>query len=252
MPTAENGPLIVVSSRDAGFSLTHRHILAAAGYSTDLSLGAEDFASITVGRSVEAVLLDAADAGVAGFCQGLKQDTSTRSAAIIALLRAKAAVALPALIRAGADDVFVCPVEPQRYLDALKHHLSALDDTRARTGLLHAGGLAVDPQSHRAAWRGEQFHLGLLEFRLLGTLIGGAHKVHTRRELIEQAWPRGIFVDPRTVNVHVARLRKALITTTGYDWIRTVRGVGYGLAPLAPGFDHPSDYHPLTDLRLEA
>ncbi len=242
MPIAENGPLIVVSSRDAGFSLTHRHILAAAGYATDLSLGTEDFASITVGRSVGAVLIDATDAGAAGFCQSLRQDTSTRPAAIVALLRARAAGAFPALIRAGADEVFVCPVEPQRYLDAFKHHLSALDGTRARTALRHAGGLAVDLQGHRASWRGEPFHLGLLEFRVLATLIGGTDKVHTRRELIEQAWPSGIFVDPRTVNVHVARLRKALLATTGHEWIRTVRGVGYGWAALAPGLDHPSDY----------
>ncbi|WP_065376454.1 winged helix-turn-helix transcriptional regulator [Ensifer adhaerens] len=252
MPTAENGPLIVVSSRDAGFSLTHRHILAAAGYSTDLSLGAEDFASITVGRSVGAVLLDVPDASAAEFCQGLKQGTSTNSAAIVALLRAKAAVALPALVRAGADEVFVCPVEPQRYLDALKHHLSASDDRRPKTGFLCAGGLAVDPQSHRASWRGEPFHLGLLEFRLLGVLIGGTDKVHTRRELIEHAWPSGIYVDPRTVNVHVARLRKALFSSTGFEWIRTVRGVGYGLAPLDPGLDHPSDYHSRSASNLEA
>ncbi|WP_077966946.1 winged helix-turn-helix domain-containing protein [Ensifer adhaerens] len=251
MPTAENGPLIVVSSRDAGFNLTHRHILTAAGYSTDLALGLDDFASITGERSVEAILLDAPDAAAAGFCQGLKQDNSTRSAAIVALLRAKAAVALPALVRAGADEVFVCPVEPQRYLDALKHHLTSTNDTKTHAAL-HLGSLEIDVQSHRASWRGEPFHLGLLEFRLLETLIRGTDKVHTRGELIERVWPSGIFVDPRTVNVHVARLRKALIATTGYDWIRTVRGVGYGLAPLATGLDHPTNFYPLPDFRLEA
>ena len=252
MPASETAPLIVVSSRDAGFSLTHRHIIAAAGYTTDLALGLDDFLSITGVRSVKAILLDVPDASSAEFCQGLKQEASTNSAAIVALLRAKAAVALPALVRAGADQVFVCPVEPQRYLDAFKNHLSASDNRHPRTGLLCAGGLAVDPQSHRASWRGEPFHLGLIEFRLLETLIAGTDKVHTRGELIEQCWPSGIFVDPRTVNVHVARLRKALLAVTGYDWIRTVRGVGYGLAPLATGLDHPTNFYPLTDFRLEA
>lgn len=251
MPTAEHRPLIVVSSRDAGFNLTHRHILTAAGYLTDLALGLDDFASITGARSVEAVLLDAPDAAAACFCQGLKQDSSTRSAAIVALLRARATVALPALVRSGADAVFVCPVEPQRYLDALKHHLTSPNDTKTHTAL-HHGSLDIDVQSHRACWRGEPFHLGLLEFRLLETLMRGTNKVHTRSELIEQAWPSGIFVDPRTVNVHVARLRKALLATSGYDWIRTVRGVGYGLAPLATGLDHPTNFYPLTDFRLEA
>lgn len=252
MPSAANGPLIVVSSRDPGFSLTHRHILVAAGYATELSLGEEDFAAITIGRSIDAMLLDAADARVAGFCHALKEDEATRSVAIVALMRPKAALALPALIRAGADHVFVCPVEPQRYLDAFKHHLFLADDTRLTAGFLHTGGLAVDLHSHRASWRGEPFHLGLLEFRLLRALIESTDKVHSRRELIEQAWPNGIFVDPRTVNVHVARLRKALFSTTGFDWIRTVRGVGYGLAPLAVGLDHPSDYHPPNETRQEA
>lgn len=252
MPTTENAQLIVVSSRDAGFSLTHRHILTAAGYSTDLALGLDDVASITDGRTVRAVLLDAPDASASEFCQGLKQGTSTNSAAVVALLRARAAIALPALVRAGADEVFVCPVEPQRYLDALKHHLSGSDEGRPRTGLICAGGLAVDPQSHRASWRGEPFHLGLLEFRLLGVLIGGTEKVHTRRELIERVWPSGIFVDPRTVNVHVARLRTALLSMTGFDWIRTVRGVGYGLAPLDPGLDHPPGFPSRIALKLEA
>lgn len=251
MPTAVNGRLIVVSSRDAGFNLTHRHILTVAGYSTDLALGLDDFASITGARSVEAILLDAPDAAAAGLCQGLKQDISTRSSAIVALLRAKAAVALPALVRAGADEVFVCPVEPQRYLDAIKHHLTSSSDTKAHP-VLHYGSLEIDVHSHRASWRGDPFHLGLLEFRLLETLIGGTDKVHTRRELIQQVWPSGIFVDTRTVNVHVARLRKALLATTGYDWIRTVRGVGYGLAPLAPSLDHPLDFNQITNFRLEA
>ncbi|WDZ82010.1 response regulator transcription factor (plasmid) [Ensifer adhaerens] len=240
MPPSDTNskPLVIVSSRDAGFSLTHRHILTVAGYSTDLSSDLEDVMLIAGGRAVDAVLLDAPDIGAATFCQGLKRQISSTRTAVVALLRAKAVGALPAILRAGADEVLICPVEPQQYLNALKHHLADAPTGFAVASRVTSGGLSVDTASHQAYWRGIPFHLSLIEFRLLSTLLHESGRVFSRRDLIERAWPAGVFVDPRTVNVHVARLRKALLRLTGIDWIRAVRGVGYGLALPGPRQDH--------------
>lgn len=236
MPTADTKrkPLIVVSSRNVEFSLTHRHILMTAGYATDLSSDLEDTMLIVGGRAVDAVLLDASDASAASFCEGLKRQPPMSETPVVALLRAKAVRELPMLLHAGADEVFICPVSPQQYLDSLDQYLLA-DTTKVRRHhRLSSGKLSVDLTSHRAYWGEEPFHLGLIEFRLLSNFISEVGRVFTRREIIEKAWPAFVFVDPRTVTVHVARLRKILLGITGFDWIRTVRGVGYGLVSQDP------------------
>jgi two-component system phosphate regulon response regulator PhoB len=91
--------------------------------------------------------------------------------------------------------------------------------------VLKAGDLELDKETHRVRRRGRELHLGPTEFRLLEFLMQAPGRVFSRAQLLDGVWGRDVYVDERTVDVHVGRLRKAL--GHGRDPIRTVRGSGY-------------------------
>ena len=91
------------------------------------------------------------------------------------------------------------------------------------------GDLRLDPETHRVHRAGAELHLGPTEFRLLSALMEKPGRVWTREALLDRVWGRDIYVDTRTVDVHIGRLRKAIGVHGGDDLIRTVRGAGYSL-----------------------
>ena len=93
------------------------------------------------------------------------------------------------------------------------------------------GGLQLDRRSVRVTLDGKNARLGAIEFRLLDLLASDAERVYTRAEIIGRVWPRRTFVDLRTVDVHVRRLRKVLEPSGYADMIQTVRGTGYRFSP---------------------
>ncbi len=94
---------------------------------------------------------------------------------------------------------------------------------------LAVGDLTLDPTAHRVERCGQPVQLGPTEYRLLVTLMEKPGRVFSRDQLLDLVWGRDIYVDTRTVDVHIARLRKALTGQGGADPIRTVRGTGYAL-----------------------
>jgi two-component system phosphate regulon response regulator PhoB len=93
--------------------------------------------------------------------------------------------------------------------------------------LLRAGDIEVDRETRRVRRGGEELHLGPTEFRLLEFLMLSPGRVFTREQLLDGVWGRDVYIDERTVDVHVGRLRKVLNGSTDSDPIRTVRGAGY-------------------------
>jgi len=87
----------------------------------------------------------------------------------------------------------------------------------------------LDGESHRVTRAGDAVKLGPTEFRLLSTLMEKPGRVWSREQLLDRVWGRDVYVDTRTVDVHVGRLRKALCKQGGQDPLRTVRGTGYAL-----------------------
>ena len=94
---------------------------------------------------------------------------------------------------------------------------------------LEVGDIRLDPETYRVTRGGEELHLGPTEFRLLGAFMERPGKVWTREALLDRVWGRDVYIDTRTVDVHVGRLRKVLLSTSGTDPIRTVRGAGYAM-----------------------
>ena len=225
-------PNIVISSPDADFSLTLRHILEVEGFSTDLAMGpAETVDAIRQKKNV-GLVLDGRNEFAINLCRSLKSDEGIGQVRIVTLVPAEAEHRYEAFLNAGVDEVFIRPIEPDRYLRALRRLLGA-DGCRSCTHQeqegITDGGLTVDTRAHRITYDGRDIHLGPIEFALLRTMAGEPSRVFRRDELSSMAWPQGVFVDPRTVNVHIGRLRRALSAVMGRDIIRTVRGIGYGV-----------------------
>ena len=126
----------------------------------------------------------------------------------------------------GADDYVVKPFsmpELQARIGALLRRTSPL----LVTNVLKAGDLELDRQSHRVRRSGRDLHLGPTEYRLLEYLMRHPGRVYSREQLLDGVWGNDVYVDERTVDVHVGRLRKAINRGREADPIRTVRGAGY-------------------------
>jgi two-component system phosphate regulon response regulator PhoB len=126
----------------------------------------------------------------------------------------------------GADDYIVKPFS----IPELVARITALlrrSSPQLVTNLLKAGDLELDRQSHRVRRAGRDVHLGPTEYRLLEYLMRHPGRVYSREQLLDGVWGNDVYVDERTVDVHVGRLRKAINRGGAADPIRTVRGAGY-------------------------
>jgi two-component system phosphate regulon response regulator PhoB len=94
-------------------------------------------------------------------------------------------------------------------------------------GVLEAKGLLLDSNSHRVSANGTVLEMGPTEFRLLQFFMAHPERVYSRTQLLDMVWSRGSFVEERTVDVHIRRLRKVLATESFDNFIQTVRGAGY-------------------------
>ncbi len=131
-------------------------------------------------------------------------------------------------LETGADDYVV---KPYSVIELMARVRGQMRRVRPATQgeLLEFQDIRLDAETHRVTRAGQQVKLGPTEFRLLGTLMEKPGRVFSREQLLDRVWGRDIYVDTRTVDVHVGRLRKALCAMGGGDPLRTVRGAGYAL-----------------------
>ena len=176
------------------------------------------------------ILLDWMLPGVSGIeiCRRLKANSATRNIPVIMLSARGEEVDKVRGLNTGADDYMVKPYSVAELIARVKTQLRR---TRPSTvgERLEFEDISLDPETHRVARGGQPVKLGPTEFRLLSTFIEKPGRVWTREQLLDRVWGRDVFVDTRTVDVHVGRLRKALCRGGGVDPIRTVRGTGYAL-----------------------
>jgi len=161
-------------------------------------------------------------------CRRLRQRAETRNVPIIMLTaRGEESDRIRGL-DTGADDYIVKPFAMSELIARIRAVMR-----RLRPGLaedrLHRGDIVVDRVAHRVKRAGREVHLGPTEFRLLDYLMQHPGRVFSREQLLDAVWGSDVYVEARTVDVHIGRLRKALKDQTEDDPIRTVRSAGYSL-----------------------
>jgi two-component system phosphate regulon response regulator PhoB len=177
------------------------------------------------------ILLDWMLPGMSGLdlARRLRSDARTRSVPIIMLTARGDERDKVQGLETGADDYITKPFSPRELLARIQAVLRRRAP-EATEDAVEIGGLRVDPVSHRVTADGQAINIGPTEFRLLHFLITHPERVHSRSQLLDQVWGDHVFVEERTVDVHVRRLRAALEPTGLERLIQTVRGSGYRLS----------------------
>ena len=189
---------------------------------------AEQALEMVRGALPDLVVLDWMLPGMSGieFARRLRSDKRTQGVPLIMLTaRAEERDKLQGL-ETGADDYLTKPFSP-RELNARVKAVLRRRAPQATDDAIEVSGLKLDPVSHRVTGNGKPLALGPTEFRLLHFLMTHPERVYSRTQLLDQVWGDHVFVEERTVDVHIRRLRKALEPTAHDRLIQTVRSAGY-------------------------
>jgi two-component system phosphate regulon response regulator PhoB len=202
--------------------------LKQAGHQTLRADNAEQALNLVSNALPDLVLLDWMLPGLSGieFARRLRADKRTRTVPIIMLTARSDETDKLAGLETGADDYITKPFSPReltaRIKAVLRRRAPEMTDD-----LVQMGGLRLDPASHRVTGNGQTVELGPTEFRLLHFLMTHPERVHSRTQLLDHVWGDHVFVEERTVDVHIRRLRKALEPSGLDHLVQTVRGTGY-------------------------
>jgi len=205
--------------------------LRQAGHQPLCADSAEQALRLVSNALPDLVLLDWMLPGASGIevARRLRGDKRTRAIPIIMLTARSEEQDKLLGLDTGADDYITKPFSPRE----LNARIKAVLRRRApqmTDDVVEIGGLRLDPVGHRVTGKGENINLGPTEFRLLHFLLTHPERVHSRAQLLDNVWGDHVFVEERTVDVHIRRLRKALEPGCMDELIQTVRGTGYRLS----------------------
>jgi len=174
------------------------------------------------------VLLDWMLPGVSGvdFARRLRREKLTQSLPIIMLTARVQEEDKVKGLDTGADDYITKPFSTRELLARIKALLRRTAPLSSDV-TIEFGGLSLDPVTHRVQAAGGHVQLGPTEFRLLHFFMAHPERVHSRERILDSVWGSNIYIDERTVDVHIRRLRKALVVSGHDQLIQTVRGAGY-------------------------
>ena len=223
-------PLVLVVEDEAALATMLRYNLERQGYGVEEAAdGQEALLRIAEARP-DLVLLDWMLPSMSGIevCRQIRRRPETRELPVIMVTaRTEDQDAVRAL-NTGADDYIPKPFSMDALLARVRALLRRASPVPAK-GRLEFHDIVLDLASHRVRRNGRSLHLGPTEFRLLEFLMQHPRRVFTREELLNAVWGPDIYVEPRTVDVHIRRLRKAINGEGELDIVRTVRAAGYAL-----------------------
>ena len=202
--------------------------LEQGGYEAVEASNVEEAQGLIGNEPLVLVLLDwmLPDQSGVEFARRLKRDELTRHLPIIMLTARSEEEDKVRGLEAGADDYITKPFSNRELLARIKAVIRRATP-EAGEEVLQAGGLALDPVSHRVTAGGEEVELGPTEFRLLRFFMGYPERVFSRSQLLDRVWGGNVYVEERTVDVHIRRLRKARGPFQLDSMVQTVRGTGY-------------------------
>ena len=227
-PSSPNMPRILVVEDEAALSLLLTYNLEAEGYAVARAERGDDAEVMLAESTPDLVILDWMLPGVSGFelCRRMRAREATRDLPVIMLTARGEESERVRGLSIGADDYVVKPFSVPELMARVRCLLRRARPERI-AGRLQLGDLTLDRTARRVR-RGERdIHLGPTEFRLLEHLMEKPGRVFTRAQLLDSVWGDAAEIDERTVDVHVGRLRKAIVRGRERDPLRTVRGAGY-------------------------
>jgi len=223
-------PSILVVEDEPAIMELIRVNLADAGYEVKAAEDAEAAHEAMKRELPDLLLLDWMLPGQSGlaFAKELRRDTRTRELPIIMVTARAEEADKVAGLEAWVDDYVTKPFSPRELKARIKSVLRRRAPEAAQEAL-SVGALTLDPLLHRVTVAGKEVDLGPTEFRLLRFLLARPERVHSRAQLLDNVWGDHVYIEERTIDVHIRRLRLALAPHGADDLIETVRGAGYRL-----------------------
>ncbi len=219
---------IVVIEDDQDLCTLLTYNLSRAGYNVQTRHCLKGALEVIQASAPSLIVLDVMlpDGDGFDFCRKLQRDPQVAGIPIFFLTARTQEIDRVLGLEIGGDDYITKPFSPRELIARVKARLRRLDDPADRP--LEVGGLKIDPISRRASLDGKPLDLTEMEFSILLFLCSNPDRAYTREQLIKQIWGANYHVAPRTVDVHIRRLRKRLeIEPSSPKWIQTLRGHGY-------------------------
>ena len=223
-------PRVLVIEDEQALVELLRYNLEQSGYSVSVALDGEEALAVVREEIPDLILLDWMLPLMSGIevCRQLRRQTTTANVPIIMLTARGEEADRVRGLDAGADDYVTKPFSPAELVARIRAVLRRIRPALADEALSYAD-LYMDLVGHRLTRGGKPVHLGPTEFRLLRHFMEHPGRVFSREQLLDAVWGKDVYVEVRTVDVHIRRLRLALNGDTLPDLIRTVRATGYAL-----------------------
>jgi two-component system phosphate regulon response regulator PhoB len=219
---------VLVVEDEEPLAMLLRYNLEAEGFTVTVVTRGEDAEVAVAEDPPDLIVLDWMLPGISGLelCRRLRTGRVGRSVPILMLTARGEETDRIRGLTTGADDYVVKPFSLPELLARLRAILRRTSPARLQD-TLQVGEIVLDRDAHRVTRAGRELRIGPTEYRLLEFMMESPGRVFSRTQLLDGVWGRDVFVDERTVDVHIGRLRKALNRGREQDPIRTVRGAGY-------------------------
>jgi len=203
--------------------------LAGDGHRCIEAADAEEAHAAVGSSSLDLILLDWMLPGISGvdFARRIKREPKTRAIPIIMLSAKGEEADKVRALDTGADDYVTKPFSTSELLARIRAVIRRSGADEERRDSIDQGGIFIDTRTHRVSINQQGVDLSPTEFRLLHFFMVNSERVHTRSQLLDAVWGDNAYVEERTVDVHIRRLRKLLAPYQCDRYIQTVRGVGY-------------------------
>ncbi|CAO3371962.1 phosphate regulon transcriptional regulator PhoB [Azospirillum sp. YIM DDC1] len=223
-------PLVLVVEDEADIVTLLKYNLEKEGFRVNAATDGEEALLLAGEQTPNIVLLDWMLPLMSGLevCRQMRRNSKMRDIPIIMLTARGEEADRVRGLNSGADDYITKPFSPTELVARMRAVLR-----RSAPGMtdetLQFADVTMDLAAHRVRRNGRDVHLGPTEFRLLRHFMQHPGRVFSREQLLDVVWGHDVYVEPRTVDVHIRRLRKAMNEETEMDLIRTVRSAGYAL-----------------------
>ena len=227
---AQGQPTVLLVEDESAQRAVLAYNLEAEGFHVVQAEDGEEAMLLVSEAAPDIIVLDWMLPNLSGIevCRRVKANPATRGIGVLMLSARAEEVDRVRGLETGADDYVVKPYSVVELMARVRAQLRRVRPSTVGMVLDH-DDLRLDPRTHRVTRAGRDLKLGPTEFRLLAVLMERPGRVFSRENLLDQVWGRDVYVDSRTVDVHVGRLRKILVQHGGADPLRTVRGAGYAL-----------------------